>query len=1151
MSVDEVSRHWPYPISGHNHDGYVSALLSRALDTGRAVAFVGSGVSMAYGRISWQDLIYAAQKHVDWLWQKYEEKAEVKQSHTLEVLRENLDKIAIRRGIVSDTQILPTIYQLCERIVDELKQIIERSSQPDDWEDGFDLRRTTAQLVRDDLGHARSLLTDALADSWNRKEDARQGLEKAVDQLFKSYPEEVSQDRVAHHLTNRLLGKLVRIVKGEVPAYQAITVTGGFLAGALTDLLNYAEGEAEHANPGDLSHQPLLPIRRFIFGALLRAVPYDKRQDAWNNLIGRPKGYCVKERLSRHQRVPFSRDPLSLILDRLRITRFLTTNYDLEIEMMLEELGYRLQRTWKRGDSSARGQAGDPTANAMDFTPGRSADLIAFSCRDRGREKGPSAEVMHLHGQADTPAAMTIVDDDYHRKYVRLGAERRSANNALRLGLSANPILFIGLGMGEDDVLRPMREFMGENDETERLAIALMPDLEDSRTQRERIILRQRYGVEVIHFGQASMEDRTARIADDGKSHPWLRQVLGIKRSIEVCLSAFVKDMVAMDPQESRGSPDKMKRLHMVQDSFIRSVANAKADVEAGIHRLGELDPAFIDTTGGDGLLAMPVRLEGIVLNHTTTEKLEIGLEIKLLNASITFMRRLADQVPEAPTAEPAGTFFAELRHVHPIVQAYLTALLGAGDALTSAFLCACLYRVRWGRDDWHMNWREAPRSRAVKWSDLVQVPPNAALEKQAGLELWCRHSTVLPSSRDHGDHRARQFSRFYRGAPSQTFNAFAGALKPWTRVMRQVRGRRVLLLLARRGVGKGHFVSSLENKMDKGALSVLWRRMEGKGPGHWQQVIFCSLIFSSELGSVLDGLIERLSDFVVHLFRQNAEQCKVIKQSIGKLKNDRIGRLEYVGSMLSRSDVPGDERILIVINGVSNLFDAEGAPKNGQIRKIFGLLWGEDLAKAPVDFVLVAAEVNVPCFFRKGKGAAKAWPPELSDQTSIVHMPREGMDVDSKTDVQARLKAAGLEVAKEDSETLGPEVKEGAVADGKVMRDLVGVHVLREARACLVGFAFFPATTLMLALSLVSRSVGGLAKIAAGKDGPAVDFLSIAFEWRVRRAVEKLVGMADYDPLPKSLIPDLITMLAYVLILAESPDAVSKVLTEFKNEGR
>ena len=62
--LPESLKRWPYAVRQllqTPHPDLIEAhawnLLSRALNVGRLTAFVGSGASMAYGRISWRDMV--------------------------------------------------------------------------------------------------------------------------------------------------------------------------------------------------------------------------------------------------------------------------------------------------------------------------------------------------------------------------------------------------------------------------------------------------------------------------------------------------------------------------------------------------------------------------------------------------------------------------------------------------------------------------------------------------------------------------------------------------------------------------------------------------------------------------------------------------------------------------------------------------------------------------------------------------------------------------------------------------------------------------------------------------------------------------------------------------------------------------------------
>jgi hypothetical protein len=69
-----------------------------------------------------------------------------------------------------------------------------------------------------------------------------------------------------------------------------------------------------------------------------------------------------------------------------------------------------------------------------------------------------------------------------------------------------NPILFLGLGMSEGDVLRPLREFMSNASRRNRSVIALRParsdELERQTTTKS---LYSQYGVHVLHYRRVSL----------------------------------------------------------------------------------------------------------------------------------------------------------------------------------------------------------------------------------------------------------------------------------------------------------------------------------------------------------------------------------------------------------------------------------------------------------------------------------------------------------------------------------------------------------------------------------------------------------------------------------------------------------------------
>jgi hypothetical protein len=142
-------------------------------------------------------------------------------------------------------------------------------------------------------------------------------------------------------------------------------------------------------------------------------------------------------------------DPLRVIIETLEIRRFLTTNYDLSIE---KALGHDVQ----------------PLAFDVDHPEA----LIQFAVAAPGYDTG----VFHLHGSVSQPKSLVVTENDYQRLYLQDDPAHRFYHEALDLVFSSNPVLFMGIGMEEADLLRPLRQFVSERHRgaRERPLFALM-----------------------------------------------------------------------------------------------------------------------------------------------------------------------------------------------------------------------------------------------------------------------------------------------------------------------------------------------------------------------------------------------------------------------------------------------------------------------------------------------------------------------------------------------------------------------------------------------------------------------------------------------------------------------------------------------------
>ncbi|HWA62360.1 MAG TPA: SIR2 family protein [Caulobacteraceae bacterium] len=180
-------------------------------------------------------------------------------------------------------------------------------------------------------------------------------------------------------------------------------------------------------------------------------------------------------------------DVPKILFDNLDIHRFATTNYDFEIERktMLRDhpdfcagsLTSAFESLWSLRERSSVSH--DTEEFDWDLGSGRirrvlthgkaaESDLLNRERIDRLIEFAVGADdvdshVMHLHGRACNWRSMIVTHRDYDNLYRRNDLNRMPFEFARRLMMGGNPILFVGLGMTEEDVNREFREFVSNN----------------------------------------------------------------------------------------------------------------------------------------------------------------------------------------------------------------------------------------------------------------------------------------------------------------------------------------------------------------------------------------------------------------------------------------------------------------------------------------------------------------------------------------------------------------------------------------------------------------------------------------------------------------------------------------------------------------
>jgi len=206
------------------------------------------------------------------------------------------------------------------------------------------------------------------------------------------------------------------------------------------------------------------------------------------------------------ERVPAQGPNPHRSLLRLPITRFATTNYDCEIERALSS---RYGIDWTRFGISASSDRVDGGEKFLSFTQ-RAENCDQLALFALARLESVDHMVFHCHGRFDDPRSVIASEVDYQRWY--LGSSPESPPFFLQtidLLFASNPILFVGYGLGDEDLLRPLRRIGAAAPERRmyRPLFALLPERpgRDDADYHERLF--ERYGLNVLPYPSPDTSD--------------------------------------------------------------------------------------------------------------------------------------------------------------------------------------------------------------------------------------------------------------------------------------------------------------------------------------------------------------------------------------------------------------------------------------------------------------------------------------------------------------------------------------------------------------------------------------------------------------------------------------------------------------------
>ncbi len=216
---------------------------------------------------------------------------------------------------------------------------------------------------------------------------------------------------------------------------------------------------------------------------------------------------------------PPRRDIVRAILSDLNLSRIATLNYDVQVERaVLSDLKEdKSEDAVAFGDLCKEYSTPRPHqkrlviesgikkgAVSITLAPGNIGEIVNFAGYPRRFER----QILHLHGRFDDPDNMVVTYPDYQRVYMQESIPREIFREAQEVLFGGNDVLLLGIGMQEEDVLRPFRRFVSRNDDSpqgsRRIFLLRATNYDSNARQKDQsfaIRLYISYNINTIFFG--------------------------------------------------------------------------------------------------------------------------------------------------------------------------------------------------------------------------------------------------------------------------------------------------------------------------------------------------------------------------------------------------------------------------------------------------------------------------------------------------------------------------------------------------------------------------------------------------------------------------------------------------------------------------
>jgi tetratricopeptide (TPR) repeat protein len=459
-----------------------------AINVNRLIAFVGSGVSLVYGYPTWPQFMQIIVSRTNAILVEAKMHASESEKPSIERLHKQLELYENHTDeSIITLEFCKQAYRVAEKIIDPIKTY------------GFEAE--LRKIFESDESFVKTNLRNRLSWATLSKSSAADAFLDEFIQRLGAVPKSKQIPTIASMIYSRETLEAICISLGKSDQ-QSLKV-----------LLTKGLKKIDRLLPGQW---PALPLdRRGILNIFLACWVKNSGGRSADDLVRTIQDVMQKVGLKEKFELAPARpllDPLQNLHRDLYIGRYITTNYDIQIEnyfmfglelerdrtpVALDEIPQYLDSIDEAGmewikdlpdGTRIRSEIydGDATSRLFEFAIGSNDNV---------------AHILHLHGRVDKPETMIATDSDYNRLYRNESGSRGTFDLAYDVTIAGNPILFIGSGLTEAELMRTLRQEVS-NSRAREDCFALRPAHgKADKLGRDQVNYYRQFGVFLIYYG--------------------------------------------------------------------------------------------------------------------------------------------------------------------------------------------------------------------------------------------------------------------------------------------------------------------------------------------------------------------------------------------------------------------------------------------------------------------------------------------------------------------------------------------------------------------------------------------------------------------------------------------------------------------------